>query len=152
MEKYSFQFCPKIVVFSGDLKSVLLCKRKDESDYNGTFSFIGGKMEITDESIEAGLAREKNEEVGKDFRIELYAKYSANLFFVKKDGSKMILPHYCAIHKGGEIKLNEEYSEFRWVAVDELNSFEPKISNIPESVDDMRRLMKLQDENDRIEI
>ncbi len=152
MEKYNFQFCPKIVVFSNDLKSILLCKRKDEKDYNGVFSFIGGKMEITDESIMAGLTREKDEEVGKDFKIDLYAKYSANLFFIKKDGSKMILPHYFAIHKSGKIKLNEEYSEARWVVIDELKNFEPKISNIPESVGDMQLLMGLQDKNDFVEI
>jgi len=109
-------------------------------------------MEITDESIVAGLAREKNEEVGKDFRINLYAKYSANLFFIKKDGSKMILPHYCAIYKSGEIKLNEEYLEFRWMAINKLNNFKPKISSIPESVDDMRHLMRLQSEDDCVEI
>ncbi|MDP1833527.1 MAG: NUDIX domain-containing protein [Candidatus Moranbacteria bacterium] len=152
MKKYNFQFCPKIVVFSNDLKSVLLCRRKDEKDHNGIFSFIGGKMETTDESIVAGLAREKDEEVGKDFRIDLYAKYSANLFFIKKDGSKMILPHYYAIHKSGEIKLNEEYSEFRWVMNNELKNFEPKISNIPESVGDMRLLMGLRDKNNFVEI
>jgi ADP-ribose pyrophosphatase YjhB (NUDIX family) len=152
MEKYNFQFCPKIVVFSNDLKSVLLCKRKGENDYDGVFSFIGGKMEITDESILAGLVREKNEEVGKNFRINLCAKYSTNLFFIKKDGSRLILPHYYAIHRSGEIKLNEEYSEFKWVMIDELENFEPKIGNIPESVGDMCLLMRLQDENDFTEI
>lgn len=152
MKKYNFQFCPKIVVFSNDLKSILLCKRKDEKDYDGIFSFIGGKMETADESIVAGLIREKNEEVGKDFKVDLYTRYSANLFFIKKDGSKMILPHYFAIHKKGEVKLNEEYSEFKWILIDELESFEPKINNISESVGDMQLLMGLRDKNNFVEI
>ena len=87
MEKYNFQYCQKIVVLSHDKNKVLLCKRKGEADYDGTFSFIGGKMETTDTSIIAGLKREKDEEVGSDFQIQIYPKFSHNLLFQKKDGS-----------------------------------------------------------------
>lgn len=150
MEKFNFQFCPKIVVFSTDLKEVLLCKRKNEKDYNGIFSFIGGKMETTDKSIMAGIAREKNEEVGNNFKIKLYAKYSANAFFIKKDGARMVLPHYGAIHEHGEITLSEEYSEYVWVSVDKLNVFQPKIETIPEKVAEMRSLLKISCDEDFI--
>ena len=40
MDKYSFQICQKIVVFSKDHTKVLLCKRKGEPDFNGIFSKI----------------------------------------------------------------------------------------------------------------
>jgi ADP-ribose pyrophosphatase YjhB (NUDIX family) len=152
MEKYNFQYCQKIIVFSKDVKSVLLCKRKGEQDYDGVFSFIGGKMETTDESILAGLKREKDEEVGQGFKININVKYSANLFFIKKDGSRMILPHYYAIYEDGEVELGEEYSEFRWVLLNELESFEPKIKSIPASIAAMLSLMKIQDKNDFVEI
>jgi len=66
MDKYLFQYCQKIVVYSEDEASVLLCKRKGEADYDGDFSFIGGKMELSDKDFVAGLRREKNEEVGQD--------------------------------------------------------------------------------------
>jgi NADH pyrophosphatase NudC (nudix superfamily) len=152
MERYNFQYCQKIVVFSSDLTSVLLCRRQDEKDLNGIFTFIGGKMEITDESILAGLLREKNEEVGAAFKINIFTKYSTNLFYIKKDGSRMILPHYFAIHKSGEIVLNSEYSEYRWVKIEDLNEFEPKIPNIPKTVSDMELLFKIEDLKDLIEI
>lgn len=152
MEKYNFQVCQKIVVFSKDLKSVLLCRRTDEKDYNKVFSFIGGKMETSDESIIAGLKREKDEEVGIDFKIVINPRYSSNVFFIKKDGSRMILPHYYAIHKIGEIKLNEEYSEFKWVPIDKIDEFEPKIENIPDRIREMNLLMQIQEDDDLIEI
>ena len=151
MEKYNFQYCQKIVLFSKDLKSVLLAKRKGEQDYDGTFSFVGGKMEVTDESIIAGLSREKNEEIG-NCKILINPKFSTNLFFIKKDNSKMVLPHYYAIYQEGEIILNEEYSEYKWVPLEELNSFEPKIKTIPAAVEAMLELMKIEDKNDLIEI
>ena len=114
MEKYNFQYCQKIIILSKDRTKVLLCKRNGEADYDGVFSFIGGKMETTDESIVKGIEREKNEEVGKDFKINLYKKFSLNMLFRKKDGNAMVLPHYLAIYESGEVDLNkDEYSEYK---------------------------------------
>ena len=140
MDKYHFQYCQKIVVLSKDLKKVLLCKRKGEADFDGVFSFIGGKMEITDSSIIDGLRREKNEEVGSTFKVRVFPKFSINVLFRKKDGNSMILPHYLAIHEKGDIQLNEEYSEYKWVDLDTLQTFEPKIPKIHEVVRDLMKL------------
>jgi len=152
MEQYNFQYCQKIVVLSNDQTKVLLCKRKGEADYDGVFSFIGGKMETTDENIIEGLQREKNEEVGENFKIKIYPKFSYNLLFRKKAGNSMILPHYLAIHFEGEIKLNEEYSEYQWVSINDLQEFEPKISSIHDTVKEVLRLQDLSKEEEYIVI
>jgi ADP-ribose pyrophosphatase YjhB (NUDIX family) len=129
------------VVFSKDFKKVLLCKRKGESDLDGIFSFIGGKMETTDLSIIEGMQREKNEEIGEEAIIKLYPRYSTNLLFRKKDGNSMILPHYLAVYVKGDVNINDEYSEYKWVMIDELNDFEPKVSNIPQTVETLLQLI-----------
>lgn len=131
MDKYNFQYCQKLVVYSKDEQSVLLCKRKGEADYDGDYSFIGGKMENTDESIVMGVKREKDEEVGGNFKIKVFPAFVTNVMFTKKDGNVMILPHFYCIHVDGEITLNEEYSDFKWVPLDKIGSFEPKIDTIP---------------------
>lgn len=148
MEKYNFQYCQKIVVISQDREKVLLCKRKGEDDFDEVFSFIGGKMETKDESIVEGLKREKNEEVGEDFKVRIYPKFNINVLFTKNNGKKMILPHYLAIHDSGEINLNKEYSEYRWVEIEKLDEFEPKISNIPEITEELLRLGKILDNDE----
>lgn len=145
MDKYSFQNCQKLVIFSKDKKSVLLARRKDEKDLNGIFSFVGGKMEVTDKSLLAGMKREKDEEVGSDFKIRIYPTFAVMAYFEKKDGNHMILPHYFAEHVSGKVKLNEEYSEFKWVPIKELDSFEPKIPTIPGAV---ASLLKIKDHGD----
>ena len=127
-----FQYCQKLIILSEDKTKVLLAKRKGEADYDGTYSFIGGKMETTDESILAGMQREKNEEIGEQAAIAVLSNETYNVFFRKKDGNSMILPHIAGVFVSGDITLNEEYSDYKWVAIDELESFEPKISNIPE--------------------
>lgn len=130
--QYLFQYCQKIVLLNEALDTVLLAKRKGENDFDGVFSFIGGKMEATDGSILAGLRRERDEEVGSACKIQILLTCTNNTYFVKKDGSHMILPHYPAIYCGGKIEINEEYGEYQWVTLAKLKPFEPKIANIYE--------------------
>jgi len=150
MNKYSFLYCQKIVVFSRDMNSVLLCKRKDEEDYDKIYTFIGGKMEVTDKDIVAGMQREKNEEVGESFKIELCPQFSINLNFQKKNGDFVILPHYYSRHLSGDVNLNEEYSNYKWVDINSLSSFEPKIDNIPKVVKTLLKLKAIINPEDLI--
>ncbi len=152
MDKYSFQNCQKIVVFSKDFEKVLLCKRKGERDYDGVYSFIGGKMELTDESLVRGMQREKNEEIGNECRLLLFPLFNTMALFRKADGSSMILPHYLAVFEGGTIHLNEEYSDFQWVEITTLNAFEPKIPNVAEIVHQLLRLRQLVAESEYLRI
>ncbi len=150
MKQFNFQYCQKIVVLSKDKDKVLLCKRKGETDYDGVFSFIGGKMETSDNSIVAGLKREKDEEVGESFKVKVYPKFSLNLLYINKDGNPMILPHYLAFHESGEVELNEEYSKYLWVKIDALAEFEPKIPTITDTLNELLRLENIADEKDFI--
>ena len=54
----------------------------------------------------------------------------------------MVLPHYYAVYEAGEIVLNEEYSEYQWVALEGIKDFEPKIFTIP---DILEKLAVLKD-------
>jgi ADP-ribose pyrophosphatase YjhB (NUDIX family) len=152
MDKYSFQNCQKIVVFSADNSKVLFAKRKGENDFDGVYSFIGGKMEITDKNLIEGMRREKNEEIGQNCKIKLFPIYNTANYFVKKDGSHMVLPHYYAKYASGVITLNEEYSEYKWVPMTEIDSFEPKIPNTPEMARRLLKLVPLMEEKDWIVI
>jgi ADP-ribose pyrophosphatase YjhB (NUDIX family) len=151
--KYDFQYCQKIVVLNQQLDQVLLAKRKDEADYDGTWSLIGGKMEILDKSIIDGLRREKNEEIGENAKLRLYPLSTNNVLFRKNDGSAMILPHYLAFYISGDIKLNpDEYSEYRWVAVKDLENLKPVIENVPQMVGWAIELAKNAVQSDFVEI
>ena len=150
MDQYSFQYCQKLVIFSRDKTKVLLGKRKGEADYDGVFSFFGGKMEVTDASFLAGLKREKNEELGAEFRIQVYPLFTYNLPYTKRDGRKMVLPHYYAVHVSGEPHINEEYEEVRWVSLDDLDSFESKVETIPATVREISKLEKIIKKGDMI--
>lgn len=130
MDETHFQYCPKLAVFNAARTELLLCRRRGEADYDQVFSLIGGKMEHKDASIEEAIRREKDEEVGSKFRVRLLQHLSVDVLFTKKDGNRMILPHFYAEHVSGEIVLSDEYSEFRWISVDRLEACAPMIENI----------------------
>lgn len=142
-----FQYCQKLIILSEDKTKVLLAKRKGEADYDGVYSFIGGKMETTDESIVAGMQREKDEEIGTNAKVKVLANETYNLLFRKKDGNSMILPHIAGIYVSGVIVLNEEYSDYQWIPINELAEFEPKIANIPELTKWAVRKLSHQDQD-----
>jgi hypothetical protein len=98
------------------------------------YSLIGGKMETTDGSILDAIRREKEEEIGAAAIVLIAEDVSYNVLFKKKDGNSMILPHFYAEYEGGEIELNEEYSDYVWVPRNQLSSFAPMIETIPEAV------------------
>lgn len=152
--QYLFQFCQKLVVFSVDKQSVLFARRKGEADYDEYWAFIGGKLETTDGSILAGIKREKDEEVGENFRMRVVPTWSChNVHYIKNDGSNMILPHYVAVHAGGEVRLSdEEYSDYRWVALDDIEQLEPKVENVGMVVQKALQLLPLLNEQDFVEV
>ena len=78
------------------------------------------------------LVNERDEEVGSACKMDILLTCTNNTYFEKMDGSHMILPHYPAIYRGGEIIINDEYSEYMWVPLAKLKAFEPKIPNIYE--------------------
>jgi 8-oxo-dGTP pyrophosphatase MutT (NUDIX family) len=128
---YLFQYCQKIVLFDETFSRVLLARRKGEADYDGVYSFIGGKLEVSDGGLAAGLKREKDEEIGNKALVTVYTDITKNEYYIKNDGSAMVLPHYIAVYKGGEIELlASEYSDYQWVDVDKLSTFSPVVETV----------------------
>ena len=152
--KYFFLYCQKLVVFSADKQSVLFARRKDEADFDNYWSLIGGKLEVADGGIVPGIKREKDEEVGSGFRIKVAPNFSCyNVYYQKKNGAHMVLPHYVAVHVSGDVALNpNEYTEHRWVRVGELDNFGPKIDNTGAVVQNALRLLDLLNDDDFVEV
>lgn len=69
MDTTLFQYCQKIVLFSQDGSAVLLARRRGEADYDGVFSFIGGKLESTDDGLVNGLRREKMRKLARLLKL-----------------------------------------------------------------------------------
>jgi len=148
-----FHYCPKIIVFSADKKSVLLARRAGEADYDGVYTFIGGKTETTDGGLVAGLQREKNEEIGPDAKLKIcYMMSCYQVWYTKKNGNSMVLPHHIAVYQGGGIKLNPgEYDDYKWVPLEEIDQYD-QLKTTPPAVHAALRYLPTLTDEDFVEI
>lgn len=148
-----FHYCPKLVVFSKDKQSVLLARRAGEADYDGVYTFIGGKTETTDGSLVAGLKREKDEEIGAAAKLKVcYTMSCYQVWYTKKNGNSMVLPHHIALFLDGQIKLNpSEYDDYKWVALDEIDQYD-QISTTPVALRAALRYLPLLTDEDFVTI
>jgi hypothetical protein len=126
-----------------------MARRAGEADYDGVYTFIGGKTETTDGGLLAGLKREKDEEIGPEARLKVcYLMSCYQVWYTKKNGNSMILPHHIAIYQEGEIKLNPaEYDDYKWVPVAEVDKFAQIPANVPAIKAAVRFLPILTDED-----
>ncbi|MEM7705744.1 MAG: NUDIX hydrolase [Pseudomonadota bacterium] len=124
--------CPKLCLLNPASKEFLLCKRKGEADFDRTYSFPGGKTELSDESIEAGIQRELAEELGSVFAYELSSQLCFLVEYVRSDSKHMTLPHFFGVaSKEQHIDLNaEEYNDYAWTRIEDMAKISV-IKNVP---------------------
>jgi 8-oxo-dGTP diphosphatase len=68
-----------------------------------------------------GLRREIKEEVN----LEISApEYFNNLAFIKPDGIPVLNICFFALYESGEVKLDEDTMDYKWVTLDELKDFD----------------------------
>lgn len=126
---------------------LLLARRQGEADLDSVYTLVGGKIEHSDKSILSGVFRELSEEIGTKVQLRVLASFTTAAEFTKADGSRMILPHYLAEYTSGDIELSDEYSEFEWFGLDELDSPEvlPNIFPIVQSLLKLRSIATSDD-------
>ena len=74
------------------------------------------------------------------------------VWYTKNNGNSMVLPHHIAIYQGGEIKLNpEEYDDYKWVPVDEIDKHAQIPAN-PPAVRAALRYLPMLNDDDFVEI
>ena len=104
---------PVDLIIIKDNKILLAKRTEEEYGYKGTWSIPGGGPEI-DENIEQALQREIKEELGCDIK---WYKYFRSYNFKLEDITVRSFYFYGEID--GDIKLNDELSEFRWFDLDD---------------------------------
>lgn len=89
-------------------------------------------------SVEEALLREVKEEVN----IEIgQAKYLLDLTFIRPDGTPVLVLSYYAPYVSGDIKLDEDAVEYKWVSLEEAKELD-LISGIYEELVEVEKLLK----------
>jgi 8-oxo-dGTP diphosphatase len=100
----------------------VLLVRRARSPAKGFYSLPGGRVEFG-ETLHAALAREVLEETGLSVAITGLAGWREVLPHAAGGGHYLIMS-FAARWRAGEVRLNEELDEFRWLAPDALGELE----------------------------
>lgn len=100
-----------------DNKILLLKRSKNESN-TGAWSIPGGKLETPENPFE-GLKREVAEETS--LKINILNPLRVHYFQTEEGQTITLISFYCK-YAGGEITLNEEHDEFKWVNIEDSSN------------------------------
>jgi 8-oxo-dGTP diphosphatase len=128
----------------------LITKRSDNREsFNNLWTVPGGKLEKKDYErpkdtehhwynvIEHALRREVKEEVGLEINN---LNYLTSLTFMKGEVPMLVISMYTDNHDG-EVNLDDESVDHRWVSLEEAKNYE-LISGIYEELEMLDRLLK----------
>jgi len=93
---------------------ILLLQRSEKSGRGGEWSFPGGAVESED-AIE-GIKREIDEELL--IKVDNIRPFAVRTYF---DKNPTIIIGYLCDHESGEIDLNWEHDDFKWLSPDDAH-------------------------------
>lgn len=139
-----------------DGKYLLLKRSLKKKAFPGKWTVPGGGLEVDDYinlpkttkdhwyfGIEKSLRREVKEEcnleVGK-------MKYLLDIIFIRPDGvPSIILSFYCP-YKSGEVKLDEDNTDYKWVTYEESKEYD-MVEGLLEEIEMVDKILKGEDED-----
>ncbi len=114
-----FRVLTKALIRKGE--EILLLKRKDGSFGSGLWDIPGGKLEFGELPIES-LEREIFEETSLKVKVIRPISISSGINETKT--KQYITIVFLCDYQGGDIKLNDEHSEYKWVSISKIDDLE----------------------------
>jgi len=136
-----------------DGKYLILQRSTNKKAFPSRWTVPGGGLEVDDYinspkttsvspqwyfAIENSLKRELKEEVGLEVDKP---KYLCDLAFIRPDGIPVVVLSYYCSYKSGEVKLNEENINYKWVNIEELKNYD-LIEGIAEEIETVDKILR----------
>lgn len=125
-------------IFFTDGKSVLLLKRSEKGDNQGTWGIPGGKAELYETAI-ATAQRECREECGQVQGRRIDSLES-------QDGHHHWTTFFFHVDKPFDCKLSDEHTDWKWVPLEEIE----ELKLHPKFKENLSRYLKLLERKGRI--
>ncbi len=143
------------IIYNKEGKFLLTKRAAHKKVHPGKWTVPGGGLTIDDyinmpqtnmanvdsgwyHAVEIGLKREITEEVNVTIGEP---KYLLNLTFIRPDKVPVLVLSYYAPYISGDVKIDEDSSEFVWVSLEEAKKLD-LISGIYEELEEVAKLIK----------
>jgi molecular chaperone GrpE len=118
--RYKIKLGQKAVLYDEKQDKFLIAKVRDKEGWYyknmGPWEFVGGTLEENELLIDS-LKREVFEEAGK---IDIEIKDIVNTVEFDTVSGKKIFLMYLIKYFGGDLRMSDEHSEFKWISADEI--------------------------------
>ena len=139
-------------IIQKDGKYLITKRAENKKAFPGKWTVPGGGLEVDDYidiepttksgqwyyAIETALRREIKEEVNLEVDKP---KYLLDLTFIRSDGTPVVILSYYCNYKFGEVKLDDDSTDYAWVSVDELDDYD-LIDGIAEEIQEVDEILK----------
>ncbi|MGB2762609.1 MAG: NUDIX domain-containing protein [Minisyncoccales bacterium] len=134
-----------------DGKYLIVRRSLNKKAFSGKWTVPGGGLEVDDYinlpkttndhwyfAIEKSLKREIKEEVNLEVAR---LKYLLDIAFIIPDGTPAIILSFYCDYKSGEVKLNEENIDYKWLTYEEAKNYD-LIEGILEEMEMVDKILK----------
>lgn len=139
-----------------DGKYLLLKRSLEKKVFPGKWTVPGGGLEVDDyidmpkttkdhwyfaieKSLRREIKEESNLEVGK-------IKYLLDLTFIRPDGIPVIVLSFYCPYESGEVKLDEDNTDYKWVTYEETKKYD-MVEGLLEEIEMVDKILKGEDED-----
>jgi 8-oxo-dGTP pyrophosphatase MutT (NUDIX family) len=133
--------------FEVSLKAAIVCDQRllllKEAD-TGYWELPGGRIDVGEERLahEAILAREIREELGDGIKLLLRQEAASFMRQRPTDGAFLFLMVRLAVFDGGEIRLSDEHSDYRWFGPNDWQRLKfPELSDYAKGLQEVWRMI-----------
>ena len=139
-----------------DGKYLIVKRSPNKKVFPSRWTVPGGGLEVSDYintpkttpdawyfAIENSLKREIKEEVGLEVEK---LKYLLDLVFIRPDNVPVVTLSYYCDWKSGEVKLNEENVDYKWVTYEEAKNYD-LIEGILKEIEMVDKILKGENPN-----
>lgn len=140
------------IIYNKEGKYLITKRSPHKKSFPNLWTVPGGGMEVDDYintpvttkagqwyyAVETTLRREVREEVNLEIEKP---KYLLDLVFISPQGQPCIVLSYYAEYKSGEIKLDDDSVDYKWISVEEIKNYE-LIDGIGEEIEMVDKILK----------
>ena len=141
------------IIYNSDGKYLITQRNLEKKAFPGKWTVPGGGLETDDyinskpttlagqwyNALENTLRREVREEVNLEISKP---KYLLDLTFIRPDGIPVVVLSYYASHTSGEVKLDSESVDYRWVTLAEAKNYD-LIDGIWEEIEMVDKILNI---------